>query len=160
MHARLSDSLHFGPEIGHGMTRPESARHADYWRYANSIWRVPLKRKVEKRFPQNDLKMSKDVQGNYIRTHRRRCHLSQRDLGVLVGYGSKDRGSAVGRHERSNSAPPLLIALAYEIVFKVPVAQIFTGFHAAVGQLVARNLDELKADWRNRGETQRILSAK
>jgi DNA-binding XRE family transcriptional regulator len=103
--------------------------------------------------------MSKDVQGNYIRTHRRKCDLSQRDLGVLIGYGWEDRGSAVSRHERSNSAPPLLIALAYEVVFKVPVAEIFAGFHAAVAGLVARNLEELKAEWQNQGEARRILSA-
>lgn len=77
--------------------------------------------------------------------------MSQQDLGVLVGYGSNDRGSSVGRHERSNAAPPLLIALAYEIVFKVPVAEIFPGFHAAVAESVARNLEELKADWHRKG---------
>jgi len=92
--------------------------------------------------------MSKDVPGNYIRTHRRKCGLSQRELGILVGYGPGDRGSAVGSHERSNTAPPLLIALAYEIIFQIPVAQLFPGFHAVVAESVARNLEELKMDWK------------
>jgi DNA-binding XRE family transcriptional regulator len=87
--------------------------------------------------------MTNDVVGNYIRVHRRRCGLSQRELGILVGY---QHGYAVGQHERSRAQPSLLTALAYEIVFEVPVAQIFTGFHSVVVQSVARNLQELKAD--------------
>jgi DNA-binding XRE family transcriptional regulator len=92
-----------------------------------------------------------DVQGNYIKTHRRRCKLSQRDLGILVGYGPNDHGASVGRHERSNVAPPLLIALAYEIVFDIPVAQIFPGFREAVAQSIARNVGDLKASWEASG---------
>ena len=102
--------------------------------------------------------MSKDVQGNYIRTHRRKCRLSQQELGVLIGYGWNDRGSAVSRHERSNLAPPLLVALAYEIVFKVPVSRVFTGFHSAVAESVARNVEELKRDWENQVEGQQLVS--
>lgn len=84
--------------------------------------------------------------GNYIRAHRRRCGLSQRELGILVGYG---HGYAVGRHERSSAAPPLLVALAYEIVFEVSIAELFTGFHSVVTQAVAQNLQELKTDLEN-----------
>jgi len=87
--------------------------------------------------------MTKEVLGNYLRAHRRRCGLSQRELGILVGYG---HGHAISKHERSKTEPPLLVALAYEIVFEIPVGQIFTGFRAAVMESVARNVDELKAD--------------
>ena len=87
-----------------------------------------------------------EVVGNYIRVHRRRRGLSQRELGILVGYG---HGYAVGRHERSNAAPPLLVALAYEVIFEIPVAQLFPGFHSVVRQSVARNLQDLKADVEN-----------
>jgi DNA-binding XRE family transcriptional regulator len=81
--------------------------------------------------------------GNYLRAQRRRCGLSQRDLGILVGYG---HGHAISKHERSKSVPPLLIALAYEIVFDIPPGQLFTGFHSVVMQAVARNIQDLKAD--------------
>ena len=90
--------------------------------------------------------------GNYIRAHRRRCGLSQKELGILVGYG---HGYAIGRHERSKTAPPLVVALAYEIIFEIPVAQLFTGFHAVVAQSVARNLQELKADLKTQSEVRR-----
>lgn len=85
--------------------------------------------------------MANEEVGNYLRVHRRRRGLSQRELGILIGYG---HGAAVGRHERSNAAPPLLIALAYEIIFQVPVAQLFPGFHLVVTQYVGRNMQELK----------------
>jgi DNA-binding XRE family transcriptional regulator len=85
--------------------------------------------------------MKNEVVGNYIRAHRRRCGLSQRQLGKLIGY---EDGCAVGRHERSNTVPPLLVALAYEAVFGIPVAQLFWGFKSAVAQSVAHNMQELK----------------
>jgi hypothetical protein len=60
---------------------------------------------------------------------------------MLVGYG---HGHVVSKHERSKSAPPLLIALAYEIVFEIPVGQLFTGFRSVVAESVARNMQDLK----------------
>jgi hypothetical protein len=87
--------------------------------------------------------MTKNVAGNYIRAHRRRYGLTQRELGILVGY---EDGFAVGRHERSSAAPPLIVALAYEIVFEIPPAKLFAGFHSAVAQSVARNKQELKTE--------------
>ncbi len=81
--------------------------------------------------------------GNYLRAHRRRCGLSQRELGILVGYG---HGHAISRHERSKVAPPLIIALAYEIVFEIPVGQLFRGFRSVVRESVARNVADLKAE--------------
>lgn len=79
--------------------------------------------------------------GNYVRTHRKTAGLSQRELGRLLGYG--DEGQ-VPKHEFSRSLPPLLIALSYEIVFRVPVSEIFPGLHEVVEQAVERNLAELE----------------
>jgi DNA-binding XRE family transcriptional regulator len=87
--------------------------------------------------------MTNEVAGNYLRAHRRRCGLSQEDLAILAGYKN---WNAVGRHERSQDIPPFLIALAYEIVFEVPVAQLFPGFYSAVRESVAQNLRELKGN--------------
>ncbi len=91
--------------------------------------------------------MTEQVVGNYLRAHRRRCGLSQRDLGKLVGYAHEWQ---VSRHERSQTVPPLLIALAYEVVFQIPVAKLFAGFHSVVSGVVARNLEDLKAKLENR----------
>ena len=79
--------------------------------------------------------------GNYIRTHRKRAGLSQCELGHLLGYPSK---AAVARHERSSRLPPLLIALAYEVVFDTPVSEIFAGLHETVQLAVKNRLVELE----------------
>lgn len=87
--------------------------------------------------------MTQEVLGNYLRAHRRRFGLSQRQLAMLVGYGN---GRAVGRHELSQDAPPLLVALGYEVVFEVPVGQLFAGFRSAIADTVSRNLQPLKSE--------------
>jgi transcriptional regulator with XRE-family HTH domain len=87
--------------------------------------------------------MTQEVLGNYLRAHRRRFGLSQRQLAMLVGY---ENGRAVGRHELSQDAPPLLGALGYEVVFEVPVGQLFAGFRSAISDAVARNLPALKSE--------------
>ena len=87
--------------------------------------------------------MTTEVMGNYLRAHRRRCGLSQRELGILVGYG---HGHAISKHERSKAEPTLLVALAYEIIFEIPVGQLFRGFRSVVEQSVARNIRDLKTD--------------
>jgi DNA-binding XRE family transcriptional regulator len=103
---------------------------------------VRLKPKVDNK--NSNLKnMTTEVLGNYLRAHRRRSGLTQRELGILVGYGEGDQ---IGLHERSKSEPSLLTALAYEIIFGAPVGQLFTGFRSAVAQAVCRNLEELKAE--------------
>jgi transcriptional regulator with XRE-family HTH domain len=84
-----------------------------------------------------------DVMGNYLRAHRRSRGLSQLDLGRLVGYG---HAHAISKHERSKSIPPLLVALAYEVLYEIPVGQLFTGFRLVVAQSVARNIQDLKMD--------------
>lgn len=87
--------------------------------------------------------MSKKFKGNELRMHRRRCFLSLRDVGRAVGY--KDSIQA-GRHERSLSVPPFLIALAYEAMFQRPVAIVFSGFYAAASAAVEANLEELRQE--------------
>lgn len=77
---------------------------------------------------------------NYLRTHRKRSGLTQREVGTLLGY--KDPGQ-ISRHERATSIPPLEAALAYEVIFRVPIAVIFLGIRDAVGRDVDARLDEL-----------------
>src|SRR5579872_481198 len=87
--------------------------------------------------------MAKEVMGNYLRAHRRRCGLSQRELGILVGYG---HAHAVSKHERSKNAPSLLVALGYEIILEMPVAQLFPGFRSVMARAIAQNTEDLKVD--------------
>jgi transcriptional regulator with XRE-family HTH domain len=75
--------------------------------------------------------------GNYLRTHRRRTGLSQRELGYLLGYS--DEG-AVSRHEQSQTIPPLLSALGYEVIFRVPIAKLLPGIRLTVEQTMEARL--------------------
>ncbi|MGE0405270.1 MAG: helix-turn-helix transcriptional regulator [Candidatus Korobacteraceae bacterium] len=78
---------------------------------------------------------------NYLRTHRKRAGLSQRDLAILLGYPNE---GAVSRQERFRSVPPLLVALSYEVLFQAPVADLFAGLREAVEQLVEARLQDFE----------------
>lgn len=84
--------------------------------------------------PQNSL-------NTYLRTHRRKAGLSQRELGNLLGY--EDEG-AVRRHEKLKTLPPLLIAIGYEVVFKMPVGKLFSGLKETVEKTVEPRILELE----------------
>jgi DNA-binding XRE family transcriptional regulator len=79
---------------------------------------------------------------NYVRMHRKKAGLSQRELGLLVGYN--DQGQ-VSRHERSQTAPPLVAALGYVAVFRVPVSELFPELHGTVSREVETKLAEMEA---------------
>jgi transcriptional regulator with XRE-family HTH domain len=79
--------------------------------------------------------------GNYLKAYRKKSGLSQRELGKLLGY--KDAGQ-VSRHERATSNPPLAAALAYELIFCVPIASLFTGMRSDAVREVEAKLKEMK----------------
>jgi DNA-binding XRE family transcriptional regulator len=80
--------------------------------------------------------------GNYLRAHRRKSGLSQRELGLLLGYVNEGQ---VNRHERSKTIPPLIAALSYEIVFRVAVSEIFNGLYSQVERMMEENLAAFEA---------------
>lgn len=82
--------------------------------------------------------MDQQVVGNYLRTHRRRIGLSQREVAEMLGQPEWN----VGRHERSRTLPPLLTALSYEVIFQEPVASIFSGAFGAVTSAIESNIAE------------------
>lgn len=78
---------------------------------------------------------------NYLRTHRRKIGLTQRELGRALGYG--DEG-AISKHEKFYSTPPLEVAIGYEIVFRIPLSELFAGLRDEIGQEVEGRLAELE----------------
>lgn len=86
--------------------------------------------------------MSQHHPGSYLRTHRKKSGISQRELASIVGY---EHRSSVARHERAESAPPFLMALAYEAVFQVPVSELFPGFYQTVEHMAETRLAELES---------------
>src|SRR6266566_9083033 len=60
---------------------------------------------------------------NYIRRHRKRSCLTQEDVAFLLGSKSS---ASVSRHERFKQTPDLQTLLAYEILFRTPVRNLFS----------------------------------
>ena len=61
---------------------------------------------------------------NYIRAHRKRSWLSQSEVAMLVG---SQTGASVSRHECFRRLPALSTGLAYEIIFGIPMRELFPG---------------------------------
>jgi len=78
---------------------------------------------------------------NYLRTHRKRIGLSQRELAKTLGFYDE---SPVSRHERFESTPPLSVAIGYEVIFRVPVSEIFAGLRNRVEKDVENRLRDLQ----------------
>ena len=78
---------------------------------------------------------------NYVRVHRRKVGLSQRELGLVLGYQDE---FPISKHERFHAVPPLIIALGYEIVFRVPVSEIFAGLKDRVEEDIEDRLAQLE----------------
>lgn len=66
---------------------------------------------------------------NYIRTYRKRAFLTQSEVAFLLGAKSS---AGVSRHERFKQIPDLETLLAYEVLFRAPVRNLFKGTHAQV----------------------------
>jgi transcriptional regulator with XRE-family HTH domain len=59
---------------------------------------------------------------NYIRTHRKRAHLTQGEVAFLLGTKSI---AGVCRHELFQQSPSLETLLAYEMLFSTPVRSLY-----------------------------------
>jgi DNA-binding XRE family transcriptional regulator len=79
---------------------------------------------------------------NYLRAHRRKTGLTQHDLARVLGYIN---GDAISRHERLESMPSLLIALSYEVLYHVPVSEIFAGLAETVECNVETQLTDFES---------------
>ena len=78
---------------------------------------------------------------NYLRTHRKRSGLTQREVAFLLGW--KTDGS-LGRYEKRRRLPPLKTAIACEEIFGVPVGELFAGVRQAVGKDIEKRRLELR----------------
>ena len=66
---------------------------------------------------------------NYLRTYRKRSGLTQTEVAFVVGCKS---GTRVSRHELFARTPELMNALAYEILYRCPVKELFAGLYEKV----------------------------
>ncbi len=97
-------------------------------------------------------KQSEKRLANYLRTHRRRIGLSQRELGKVLGY--RDEGP-VSPHEGFGTMPPLTLALSYEIVYRAPISEIFAGLRDEIEEQVEGRLADLEMGLQQRSAKER-----
>jgi transcriptional regulator with XRE-family HTH domain len=71
---------------------------------------------------------------NYLLANRKRLALSQDEVAFLLGTNS---GAQVCRNERFVREPSLETALAYEVIYKRSVSELFPGLYQKVEQQVA-----------------------
>lgn len=91
---------------------------------------------------------------NYIRTHRKRAHLTQDELAFLVGVKS---GAVVCRHERFRQAPNLQTAIAYEILFRTPVRTLCGGVNQTVQHKLRNRIRALIRKLARAGHSRRTV---
>lgn len=85
---------------------------------------------------------------NYLRTYRKRAHLSQDDVAFLLGG---EVGTTVSRHEVGSRIPSLETALAYEAVLGAPIRELFAGKYTAAESLVRERAGALLARVQRQG---------
>ncbi len=98
---------------------------------------------------------------NYLRIHRRKIGLSQRELSEVLGCTSPE---SICKHEWTRSMPPLKVAIAYEIVYRIPISELFGGIRDEIAKGIQERLRRLEKDLgnhsvkeRNAAETARKL---
>ena len=69
----------------------------------------------------------------YVRSHRRRWGLTQRELALLVGLAT---ATAISKIEKSKRAPTAATIIACGIVFGIPPDEIFPSLHEEIEQAV------------------------
>ena len=79
---------------------------------------------------------------NYLRANRKRLALSQDEVAFLLG---NQNGAQVCRYEQFDRVPSLETALAYEVIFKRSVSELFPGLYQKVEQEVAARAKALAA---------------
>jgi transcriptional regulator with XRE-family HTH domain len=92
--------------------------------------------------------MKSEFPQNYIKMFRLKSGLSQQDIANIIEY--KDSGE-VSRHERAETIPGLAGALAYEVIFHVPISKLFAGMYEVVEHDIESRLSELELSLERRG---------
>ena len=72
---------------------------------------------------------------NYLRSNRKRLVLSQGEVAFLLG---RETSAEVSRYENFERVPSLETALAYEVIFGMPLNEIFGGVYQRAEREVAK----------------------
>ena len=89
----------------------------------------------------------------YLRTYRKKFGLTQHEAALLVGM---ETGQIISRHESKSRTPSFKTAVAYQIVFDVPLRALFPEIVHEVEYQVLKCAISLKEKLRSARPTQRI----
>jgi transcriptional regulator with XRE-family HTH domain len=84
--------------------------------------------------------MSKAPLHTYLRTHRRRSGLSQKEVALLIDLIAAGN---VSRHETGDREPSFEQAFAYEALFGIPASALFPGDYEKARRRVEKNAQAL-----------------
>jgi transcriptional regulator with XRE-family HTH domain len=87
--------------------------------------------------------MTPESSASRLRALRRRSGLSQKDLAEILGFANEKQ---ISRHELSDTVPNLLTAFAYEVIFRTPPAEIFSGFYRSVEAGIEERIGKMETD--------------
>ena len=94
--------------------------------------------------------MQNDKLDNYLRTHRKKLGLTQRDVAFLLGCHS---GAKVSRYERLQRIPSLNAIFAYEVIFQKPARELFAGIYDRAERETLRKVRQLRSRLKRRQES-------
>ena len=77
---------------------------------------------------------------SYLRTHRRKSGLSQREVAQVLGFKT---GQIISRYEHLSRIPSLKSALACRVLFDVEPHELFPGLYAEVEKLTIMRIRAL-----------------
>src|SRR5947209_11662680 len=92
---------------------------------------------------------------NYIRTYRKRACLTQEEVAFILGSKSS---ASISRHERFKQTPDLQTLLAYEMLFRTPVRNLFSNTHQEVEQKLRNRIRLLIRKLMRAGHGRRIAN--
>jgi transcriptional regulator with XRE-family HTH domain len=79
---------------------------------------------------------------NYLRACRKRAGLSQAEIAFLLGCR---RAEHISRYEHFSRTPSLRTALAFCVIFQIPLNELFRGEYHKVEKAVCRRARRLAA---------------
>jgi transcriptional regulator with XRE-family HTH domain len=85
--------------------------------------------------------MTSEPIASRLRTLRKKSGLTQAELAEILGFNAE---TPISEHERSQVVPNLLTAMAYEVIFGIPISHQFLGLFEAVEASVEIRLAQLE----------------
>ncbi len=78
---------------------------------------------------------------NFIKAHRKRDNLSQKELAYLLGFGDN---SHVSRIEQGTQEPNLSDLISCEVIFNISASKLFPDVYTLISNTLLQRIDRLQ----------------